>query len=177
MDNNHVCPICLSYMSDSLEHPGYLKCSCGFSKPVKEFITMDDYWKDPSTGENRAELYADELTVEIRHAAAKLLSRVNGLLGVLEQSRGYTFDDEIKLSSGWRPPSVNALIPNASKKSGHCLGIALDIRGHIIYELITANPKLLHEFDLWMEDKTDATTWTHLDIRSRTEREVRIFHA
>lgn len=173
MDSNNVCPICNSYMLVSLEHKTWLKCNCGFSKPTKEFITLHDYWM------GRDLQYPDDLHIEIRHNAANLLSKVNGLLNDLEVLCMTSLDGKLKISSGWRPLQVNLRIANASKDSPHISGRAVDIQdvNNILYTMIDNNIHLLKDYNLWRENKNKTKSWIHLDIKSRTEREDRTFQA
>ena len=57
-------------------------------------------------------------------------------LNILEPVREY-FGKELEIHSGYRSPALNAMIPNASKTSQHCLGEAVDfsIKGHTVYEV------------------------------------------
>lgn len=115
-------------------------------------------------------LYKDALTPEIIQNVHILLPKVNALLADL----GIT---DVQVSSGWRPPELNAVTPGASKKSLHMIGKAVDIYDpqHVLYDRIFADYNLLLDNGLWMEDKDSTPTWCHLDCGIRTARPVRIF--
>lgn len=110
-----------------------------------------------------------ELTVEILHNAAQLLKVVNEFLTEL----GIT---SAKVSSGWRPASINSKVPNAAKRSLHMTGMAIDIKDDgTLSKLILDNLDKLKQHNLWMEDPKHTIGWVHLDLGSRTPREKNIF--
>ena len=104
-------------------------------------ITLKDYLMGRDT------THKSELTEQIKENANKLLNKVNLLLAEL----GYK---SCKVSSGWRPPSLNKTITNAAKASAHQTGEAID---------------LLEKYDLYREDgdftKGKYTNWCHLQTR------------
>lgn len=126
-------------------------------------ITSKEYFM------GRDESHKTELTDEIMKNAEKLLSAVNALIAELE------YKGSLSVSSGWRPPSVNANVKGAAKKSLHQNGLAIDVAGHELYKLIESKPELLKKHKLWMEDASAASSWTHLDLGTRRDREVQIF--
>ncbi len=115
-------------------------------------------------------LYKSALTPEIIKNVDMLLPKVNALLADLGIQHAH-------VSSGWRPPELNAVTPGASKKSLHMIGKAVDLFDphHELYDMIFADYHLLLDHGLWMEDKDKTPSWTHLDIGIRTARPVRIF--
>lgn len=70
------------------------------------------------------------------------------------------------LTSGWRPASVNACTPGASKTSRHMTGEAADIHdpdGTLDAWLMTPEGQFtLAELGLWMEAPASTPTWTHV---------------
>lgn len=114
--------------------------------------------------------YAQDYSDQIAANAVDLLSRVASLLAELNIQT-------VRISSGWRPYSVNNKTPGASPYSWHISGKAVDLldREGTIYGQIAARPELLAKYDLWMEDRKSAPTWTHLDTGKRISRPVRIF--
>ncbi len=115
----------------------------------------------------RAERFQDDLTQEIRDSANKLLSVVNPLLEELE-FRGVTLDEHPKtgcyVSSGWRPPAINASIVNAAPRSKHMTGHAIDLYDPDgdMDEFLFANQNLLQKYGLYMEHPLATKGWCHL---------------
>src|SRR6266568_2846723 len=97
-------------------------------------ITLEQYFM------GRDLAYSDELTDEIRENATTLLQVVNDLTE-------FHYQKEVQVSSGWRPPSINAATPGAAKKSCHMTGEAVDIRDSKgeLQDFLMANQKLLED--------------------------------
>lgn len=141
-------------------------------KTIKErnvAISLDAYFSDPQTGDDRRQKYPNDYTNEILDNAKVLLEKVNALLsdhGILSCT----------VSSGWRPPSVNGAIGGA-KKSGHMIGKAIDIRDGTgeLDSLIASKPELLRKYGLFLEDPSATKGWCHLDYIERSDRPSRIF--
>lgn len=113
---------------------------------------------------------AKELTQEIEDNAVILLSKVNELLLTLGI-------DEVSISSGFRPASVNSKIANAAKRSAHMSGKAIDlvdVDGRVKH-LVASKPDLLRSLGLFMEDAKSTPTWCHVDCVYRTDRPSRTF--
>ena len=80
------------------------------------------------------------------------------------------------VNSGYRSPEHNAKIGGA-KNSKHCQVMACDFKDvdGKLKEFCRANDyKVLKDCDLYMEDGTKTTTWLHLDIFPRKNREFKI---
>lgn len=145
------------------------KCSCGYTD-VKEFITLDDYFKcyssdqsHPAYGQDfrKVEFYRDEFNATILNEATKLLKATNSLLGeLLGSEAGRT---EVALSSGWRPKRYAREI-GLSPRSNHCFGRALDMidLGNKFYHKIELNLELLVRRGMAMEHVSATPTWLHL---------------
>ncbi len=136
-------------------------------------ISLDQYFM------GRVAQYPADFTPEIRANAEDLLNRVNGLLGELGQLEGL-MSQNIQVSSGWRPPSINAATPGSAKRSLHMVGKAVDIVDphRILYGMIMKHADLLHKYGLWMESMISAPTWCHLDCSTaRVDRNIRTFVA
>lgn len=110
--------------------------------------------------------------------AERLLKAVNKLLSDLFP--GHTFT----VSSGFRPPFINAATPGAARRSLHMTGLAVDIHDHdkfllanLIPEAIPAQAAKLRELGLFMESRLDTPTWCHLDLGTRVDRPTRTFKA
>ena len=83
-----------------------------------EIITLEDYLTSSGKYPERAK--HPECTDELKDKALNLITRVNAFLidvGI----------QDAKVSSGFRPSSVNKGIKNASRKSNHMDGDALDL--------------------------------------------------
>lgn len=111
-----------------------------------------------------------ECTDKVKDNLTELLKKVNDLLTELAITH-------VTISSGFRPSEVNGATKGSAKHSLHMSGDAIDIQGHIVYDAVEKSPDLLKKYGLWMEDKHDATTWTHLDQGTRSDRPIRIFRA
>ena len=141
-----------------------------FSKPTivsespKEVITLDQYFM------GRRELYPNEFAQYISDNAVLLLKVVNPFLLEL----GIT---EAEVTSGWRPNSLNATVPNAVQHSNHTIGKAVDIKDvdGKLDNLFRAHPELLRQYGLFLESPDSTPGWSHLDIATRTDRPSRIF--
>jgi len=138
-------------------------------------ITIDDYFKDPQTGRDRRKDYSKDFLPEYEQNAQILLNKVNAFLNELGIK-------DVRVSSGWRPPSINNGLQNAAKKSAHMIGKAVDLLDNSNQDngkLIASKPDLLRKYGLFLEDlgstKGQFTNWTHLDYLDRADRPSRIF--
>jgi hypothetical protein len=90
-------------------------------------------------------------------------AKAAGVLFVANQASGSL------VSSGWRPPVVNANTPNASRTSLHMTGRAIDLydpQNRI--DDWTFTPQglaLLAELGLWLEHPEATPGWCHLQDR------------
>lgn len=107
----------------------------------------------------RDRLHRGELTREMRANARETLRRVNRLL----QRAGLTR----KVSSGWRPASINAAVSGAAPNSKHisCLAIDLEDRDGALDAWCLANLQALEEIGLWLEHPSATPGWCHLQIQ------------
>lgn len=109
-------------------------------------------------------------TVEI---ASKLLVLAKGAGTVITPRRDGTLTN-----SGWRPPSLNATTPGASKTSLHMTGEAIDLNdptGELGSWCMRAAPTVLTDLGLWMEHQSATPGWVHLQTRPPRSG-ARIFH-
>jgi hypothetical protein len=114
-------------------------------------ISRDDFYK------NRDLEYSSDWTNEIELQAQVTIKRANQLL--------VAFGDENRVvTSGWRPPEVNANIPGAAKFSRHMTGQAIDIEDHEgdLDEWCLAHPEVLVTLGLWQEHPAATKGWCHL---------------
>jgi uncharacterized protein YcbK (DUF882 family) len=136
-------------------------------------ITLDMYFTDFVTKQDRRKQYPDEFTKDIEANAQAL--KVNAFLTEI----GIT---SAQVTSGWRPASVNNKVTNAAKKSYHMLGMAVDIldnKNQDLAKLVANSAVLLRKYGLFMEDmnatKGQNTNWCHIDMGTRSDRPSRIF--
>jgi hypothetical protein len=131
-------------------------------------LTLDDWITSSGSHPERAS--DSELTDEVMANAQRLLDAVNPFLDEL----GIT---PPPVSSGFRPSTVNAALPNSAKRSLHMTGLAIDLRdkNNELDRIVVANSALLTKYGLWLESPASTPGWTHLDLGTRSDRPVRIF--
>lgn len=114
-------------------------------------MTLNDYWM------GRDKTHAAELTSEIRLNAEDLVRRCAALAAVLPFALP-------RVSSGWRPPTINAGVRNAAKRSNHMTGNAVDFADPkgIMGDWCLANLQELERAGLWLEHPDATATWCHL---------------
>jgi uncharacterized protein YcbK (DUF882 family) len=99
-----------------------------------------------------------------RGNAEDLLTRVNKLLAAFDAERGSHWVAIV--SSGYRTPAINASIKNASKRSNHMRGLAVDIRDaqQQLKRFIKTEKGLatLVDAGLYCEHFDYTKTWVHL---------------
>lgn len=126
-------------------------------------ITIADYFM------GRREKYPAALTTEIERNAAHTVDLANKLL-TEAQTYGVTVEqhpvNHSPVSSGWRPPEVNAATPNAATRSKHMTGQAIDIYdpdGDLDEWLMTGQGQaVLSALGLWMEHPSATKGWCHV---------------
>lgn len=111
-----------------------------------------------------------ELTDEVKLNLIKLLSKVNALLEAI----GVNNPD---VTSGFRPSTVNNKLANASKKSLHQKGMAVDLADSVgsLKEKCIQHSDKMRELGLFVEDPSSTPGWCHLDFGLRTDRPNRVF--
>ncbi len=111
-----------------------------------------------------------ELTPQLISNAEALLKQVNALLDELGMYN-------VKVSSGFRPQSVNSKTKGAATKSLHTVCKAIDIEdpGQHLSATVFAKHTLLTKYGLWLEDPSSTPTWMHCDIGQRSDRPIRVF--
>ena len=87
-------------------------------------------------------------------------------LGLFGITLGKSPNTGTPLSSGWRPPLVNASTPNASKTSLHMTGLAGDIYDPDgkIDDYLMDHQDIMVEFGIWLEHPDNTPTWSHWQI-------------
>lgn len=111
-----------------------------------------------------------EVTKEVLDNAAKLLEKVNAFLNELGV-------EEAKVSSGFRPSSVNASTPGAAKRSLHMQGRAIDLEDPSgeLDKLISSRDDLKKKYGLWQESPAHTQNWAHIDDKDRGPRAENTF--
>ncbi len=107
----------------------------------------------------RDKYYSAELTPELRANARDIVRRANRLL----RRAGIN----AAVSSGWRPATVNAKVPGASKRSHHicCMAIDLEDSNGRLDAWCMAHLDTLEELGLWLEHPDATPGWCHLQTR------------
>lgn len=113
-------------------------------------ITLEQYWM------GRDVEYSKELTPEITANAQETVRKVNQLLSMYQGHVG-------KVSSGWRPKSINDATKNSGKSSNHLIGQAVDIQdlNRELAAWCVLHTNELALCGLWIEDPRYTPTWTH----------------
>lgn len=104
----------------------------------------------------RDKQYPADYTKEVSDNIDKLLIALNKLRKA--------YGKPMTVSSGWRPPSINAATAGAAKRSNHMIGNACDFKDTDgkLDEWCLANLKLLEEFGLWLEHPDATKGWCHV---------------
>lgn len=132
-------------------------------------LTLSDLLS--SSGKYPERANSPELTQELKDNGTRLVGVINSLLTEL----GIT---GVKVSSGFRPSSVNANVPGAAKKSLHmqCLAIDLEDKDGKIGKIVASKPQLLRKYGLFIENIEKTKGWMHCDLGSRLDRPSRMFN-
>jgi len=117
-------------------------------------IILDDYWM------GRDKQYPLDLNDAIRANAKVTVDKANLLLSTFKQATGDT--TQRKVTSGWRPPRVNAATPNAAMTSKHMTGQAIDIYDPdgALDDWLTDD--ILTQLDLYREHPAATKNWCHI---------------
>lgn len=109
-------------------------------------ITIDEYLMGRKSG----------LTFELMENAIETVEKVNTLLAAFGSTR--------KVTSGYRPPEINAKIVGAAKKSNHMLCKACDLADvdGKLDQWCMDNQDKLAEIGLWLEHPSKTKNWCHL---------------
>lgn len=119
-------------------------------------ILIGDYWM------GRDKTHSADLSPEIVHNAMDTVRRANLLLSAyLAQSLD---DEDRRITSGWRPPSVNAATHGAAPRSKHMTGQAIDIADPdgTLDDWCFCHLDVLAECGLWMEHPSATRGWCHV---------------
>ncbi len=110
--------------------------------------------------QGRDEKFPKELTIELQKNADKMVARASELLSAFGEKR--------KVTSGWRPASINAATPGAAKKSLHmfCLAVDLEDKDGRLGKWCVENVERLIEIGLWLESPTKTPGWVHVQAHA-----------
>lgn len=115
--------------------------------------------------------HKDDYTPEVSDNIDKLLIPLNKF----REAYGIP----MKVSSGWRPASINTKIGGASR-SNHVIGLACDFfdpDGKLAeFAKKMDSEGKLKEWGLWLENPEKTKNWIHLDIKDRGNRKSNIFN-
>jgi len=134
---------------------------------IVEVITLEDLLT--SSGKYPQRSSHPECTETVKKNAVILLKKVNAFLSELGISQA-------KVASGFRTQEANKAAKGAPNSS-HLKGLAcdiLDVDGKLD-KLFSDNDKLLKKYGLWLENPSNTTGWSHLDIKDRGKRPKNIF--
>lgn len=124
-------------------------------------ITLDEYWM------GRDKTHKSDLTPVIIANATRTVAAANKLLAIIAQSWDVDLDihpvNKSLVSSGWRPPAINAGVPGAAVRSKHMTGDAVDIYDPDgdIDEWCLDNLKQLESCGIWLEHPAATKGWSH----------------
>lgn len=113
--------------------------------------------------------FAHLLGADLRKNAGLVVEVANKLL-VLAKASGVPLEanpsTKTVVNSGWRPPAVNAAIPNAAPRSRHLTCQAIDLydpEGALDEWLMGfTGQKVLADLGLWMEHPSATKGWSHV---------------
>lgn len=135
-------------------------------------ISLTDYWM------GRDDSHEHALTETIRMNARETVRRANALLammiadGLLLEAGP---DTGSIVTSGWRPPEINARTRGAAARSRHITAQAIDLHDPEgqLDDWCMYNPDALAEIGLWLEHPAATKGWCHLQtVPPRSGRRV-----
>lgn len=126
-------------------------------------ISLSDYWM------GRDKEFPTAMSPGLERNAATIVELANKLL-FISHSAGVTMAPHPRtgtlVSSGWRPPAVNAATANAAPNSKHMTGQAIDLYdpdGDLDEWLLTEDgQKVMTDLGLWHEHPSATKGWSHL---------------
>lgn len=113
-------------------------------------ITLKEFWMGRD-----AHFPPDD---KMKFNADEIVRRANILLTLSDMERG--------VRSGYRPASINSLVPNASPHSKHMTCEAIDIEDNDgkLKSWCLANLDQLEKIGLWIESPEYTPSWLHCQI-------------
>ena len=128
-------------------------------------IRLADYWM------GRDRTHALQLGTDLRANAERTVGAANALL-VLAKAAGVPLeanpDTGSIVTSGWRPADINAVTPNARRRSLHISCQAVDLYdpdGDLDQWLLQVADTVLHDLGLWLEHPAATKGWAHVQLR------------
>lgn len=128
-------------------------------------IDLDDYFM------GRDRTHALLLSTELRRNAARTVEVTNALL-VLANGAGVTLEASPRtgsiVTSGWRPPDINAATPGAAVRSLHMTCEAVDLYdpdGDLDDWLLSSADTVLKDLGLWLEHPSATKGWAHVQLK------------
>jgi hypothetical protein len=103
----------------------------------------------------RDQTYPNDYTQEISDNLDKLLIVMNKIRDA--------YGVPMRVTSGWRPPSINASTPGAAPKSNHIRGLAVDIAdadGKLM-NWVLENLSMMKDLGLYFENFNYCPVWVH----------------
>lgn len=112
--------------------------------------------------QGRDKTYANDYTKEISDNLDRLLVPLNQIRSA--------YGKPMTVTSGWRPPSINANTPGAAPKSKHMLGLAADIADQdgALWAWVIKNLDLMKQLGIYLEDKRWTPGWVHFGLGAPT---------
>lgn len=121
-------------------------------------LLISDYWM------GRDSKYRGECTGVIRANADDLMRKVNTLIDLNGLKLENSPATGSPITSGWRPPALNATVPGAALRSKHMTGQAIDLfdpEGDLD-DWCMAHVDRLIAVSLFMEHPSATKGWCHL---------------
>ena len=121
-------------------------------------LSLDQYLNQWKVNYFHIHVAPDELTPEYLINAQKTVDRTNQLLNAFGERRNIT--------SGWRPVSVNKIVPGAALYSKHtrCLAVDISDPDGDLDEWCLDNQDVLTEIGLWLEHPAATKGWCHVQV-------------
>jgi hypothetical protein len=156
MTLERICQKCKGYMlNNSLV--GWLKCTaCSFMKKEEtSVVTIEELLM------KRAKF--EDLSEELQKNCSDLIVKLNKFRAA--------YGKPMYVSSGYRPADINKKIGGGSKSAHMSLEACdfADADGKI-FEFIKANPDILEQCGLYLEDPQYSPSWIHLQSRKASKR-------
>lgn len=94
----------------------------------------------------------------LKHSATNMVNKANKLLALFGQYR--------RVTSGYRPESINAKVPGAARHSNHivCRAVDLEDADGKLDEYCVKNQRVLEDIGLWLESPSSTDGWTHVQL-------------
>lgn len=117
--------------------------------------------------QGRNETFKDEYTDAIDDNIDNLLVAINKVRAA--------YGKPMRVTSGWRPASINGMIKGAAPKSNHIIGCAVDIydgNGELM-KWCLQNLQVIADAGLYLEDFRWTVNWTHFQtVKSKSGKRI-----